>query len=74
MTIKVRLLYFCRNGEIGFRDASEHVPDVRDLDSNGKPPAWFLPHESIVAEADEVEFDHKPSADELQAEFKEKIR
>lgn len=67
--VKVRLLY--RNGgdHLGYRNASEYVPDPRDLDKDGNPPNSFMRQESIALEAGEVEFDHEPTEAELRAAF-----
>lgn len=54
------------------RHASEYVYDPRDLDANGNPPGWFLPHTPIVADDDEVEFDHPASQIEIALAFKKR--
>lgn len=66
--MKVRFLYRNAGDHIAFRDASERVVDPRDLDANGNPPAWAV-STPIAKEADEVEFDHKPTDAELAVAF-----
>ncbi len=73
-TIRVRLFYWiAKDGDRAFIDASEYVPDPRDLAyGGGRPPGWFLHQEPAQKIPDgAVEFDHTPTADELKAAFPE---
>jgi len=62
--------YRDRGDHNSYRNCSQHDVDPRDIDQKtGKPPPWMKIGTPIPIEEGEIEFDHEPSEDELDAAF-----
>ena len=68
---KVRHRYLYKESG-AMRSAAEYEFDPRDLDKDGKPPAWFHAPQSIKADDDEVEFDRPVTMVEITLAFQKR--